>query len=169
MRLEPGATQALDKTLLDAFWAGSAGVTLSVSNTPPIDIKEQVQGLLMYPYGCLEQTTSSAYPLVFIDDEAAQRWGLKPVLREERAKRLEGAFARLAGMPAPVLQHARLALQSLEQQEQSSRSQVDLFAPAPEPIEAGPTPLQAKLAQLDPDALSPREALDALYQLKKLS
>jgi hypothetical protein len=25
------------------------------------------------------------------------------------------------------------------------------------------------LAQLDPDALSPREALDALYQLKKLS
>ena len=77
--------------------------------------------------------------------------------------------ARLAGMPAPVLQHARQALQSLEQQAQSSRSQVDLFAPAPEPIEAGPTPLQAKLAQLDPDALSPREALDALYQLKKLS
>ena len=77
--------------------------------------------------------------------------------------------ARLAGMPAPVLQHARQALQSLEQQAQSSRSQVDLFAPAPEPIETGPSPLQAKLAQLDPDALSPREALDALYQLKKLS
>lgn len=101
VRLEPGATQALDKALLDAFWAGSAGVTLSVSNTPPIDIKDQVQGLLMYPYGCLEQTTSSAYPLVFIDDEAAKRWGLKPVPREERAKRLEGAFARLAGMQQP--------------------------------------------------------------------
>ncbi|RTL37441.1 MAG: alpha-2-macroglobulin family protein [Burkholderiales bacterium] len=98
IRLEPGATQALDKALLDAFWAGSAGVTLSVSNTPPIDIKDQVQGLLMYPYGCLEQTTSSAYPLVFIDDEAAKRWGLKPVPREERAKRLEGAFSRLATM-----------------------------------------------------------------------
>ena len=49
--------------------------------------------------------------------------------------------ARLAGMPAPVLQHARQALQSLEQQAQSSHSQVDLFAPAPEPIEAGPTPM----------------------------
>ena len=101
IRLEPGATQALDKTLLDAFWAGSAGVTVSVSHTPPIDIKDQVQGLLMYPYGCLEQTTSSAYPLVFIDDEAAQRWGLKPVPREERAKRLDGAFARLASMQQP--------------------------------------------------------------------
>jgi uncharacterized protein YfaS (alpha-2-macroglobulin family) len=101
IRLEPGATQALDKALLDAYWAGSASVALSVSNTPPIDIKDQVQGLLMYPYGCLEQTTSSAYPLVFIDDEAAQRWGLKPVPREERAKRLDTAFARLAGMQQP--------------------------------------------------------------------
>lgn len=98
IRLEPGATQAVDKTLLDAYWAGSATLSLSVSNTPPIDIREQVRGLLMYPYGCLEQTTSSAYPLVFIDDEAAKRWGLTPVPREERAKRLEGAFARLAGM-----------------------------------------------------------------------
>lgn len=98
IRLEAGATQAVDKALLDAYWAGSATLALSVSNTPPIDIKEQVKGLLMYPYGCLEQTTSSAYPLVFIDDEAAKRWGLTPVPREERAKRLEAAFARLAGM-----------------------------------------------------------------------
>ncbi|HEY9110119.1 MAG TPA: alpha-2-macroglobulin [Roseateles sp.] len=98
IRVEPGATQAIDKTLLDAYWAGSATLNLTVSNTPPIDIREQVKGLLMYPYGCLEQTTSSAYPLVFIDEEAAKRWGLTPVPREERAKRLEAAFARLAGM-----------------------------------------------------------------------
>jgi len=101
IRLEAGATQVLDKALLDAYWAGSSSVALSVSNTPPIDIKDQVKGLLMYPYGCLEQTTSSAYPLVFIDDEAAKRWGMTPVPREERAKRLEGAFARLAGMQQP--------------------------------------------------------------------
>ncbi len=98
IRLEPGATQVVDKGLLDAYWAGSATLALSVSNTPPIDIREQVRGLLTYPYGCLEQTTSSAYPLLFIDDEAARRWGMTPVPREERAKRLEGAFARLAGM-----------------------------------------------------------------------
>ena len=45
------------------FW-----ISTSKTHPPPIDIKEQVKGLLMYPYGCLEQTTSSAYPLVFIDD-----------------------------------------------------------------------------------------------------
>jgi DNA mismatch repair protein MutS len=77
--------------------------------------------------------------------------------------------ARLAGMPSGVLQHARHALQSLQEQAQTSRAQVDLFAPPPEPLDAGPSPVQAMLAQLDPDALSPREALDALYQLKKLS
>ena len=62
IRLEPGATQAVDRSLLDPYWAGSATLSLSVSNTPPIDIKDQVRGLLTYPYGCLEQTTSSAYP-----------------------------------------------------------------------------------------------------------
>ena len=98
IRLEPGATQALDRTLLDAYWAASATLALNVSNSPPIDIQDQVKGLLMYPYGCLEQTTSSAYPLLFIDDAAAQRWGMTPVPREERAKRLDGAFARLASM-----------------------------------------------------------------------
>ncbi|MFG6414407.1 alpha-2-macroglobulin [Roseateles sp. DC23W] len=98
IRLEPGATQTVDRALLDAYWAGSATLSMSVSNTPPIDIKDQVRGLLTYPYGCLEQTTSSAYPLLYIDDEAAKRWGMTPVPREERAKRLEGAFARLAGM-----------------------------------------------------------------------
>ncbi len=77
--------------------------------------------------------------------------------------------ARLAGVPNGVLQHARHALQALEQQSQSQRSQVDLFTPPPEPLDVGPTPLESKLAQLDPDTLSPREALDALYQLKKLT
>jgi hypothetical protein len=98
IRLDAGASQLLDRALLDSYWAGSASVALSVSNTPPIDIKDQVKGLLMYPYGCLEQTTSSAYPLLFIDDEAAKRWGMAAVPREERAKRLDAAFARLAGM-----------------------------------------------------------------------
>ncbi|MFX7883077.1 hypothetical protein ABTK06_18800, partial [Acinetobacter baumannii] len=36
LRLEPGSSQALDKALLDPYWAGSASVALTVSNTPPI-------------------------------------------------------------------------------------------------------------------------------------
>ena len=39
-------------------------------------------------------------------------------------------------------------------------------AAAAAPADSGPDPLHAALAAIDPDALSPREALDALYRLK---
>ena len=76
--------------------------------------------------------------------------------------------ARLAGMPAAVLNHARHALQTLEAQADQAQAQVDLFAPPPAAAEPEKSRLEAALAAIDPDALSPREALDALYQLKKL-
>jgi len=76
--------------------------------------------------------------------------------------------ARLAGMPAAVLNHARHALSALESGAQDARAQVDLFAPPPEAEATGPTAVEAALAQINPDALSPREALDALYALQRL-
>ncbi|MGQ0708674.1 MAG: DNA mismatch repair protein MutS [Rhodoferax sp.] len=77
--------------------------------------------------------------------------------------------ARLAGMPAAVVNQARHTLQALEAQAEQSRAQVDLFAPAPEEISAGPSAVEAALAGVDPDALSPRDALEALYRLKALA
>ncbi|MCB2017121.1 MAG: DNA mismatch repair protein MutS, partial [Hydrogenophaga sp.] len=77
--------------------------------------------------------------------------------------------ARLAGVPGAVVQHARHALAALEAHSESSRTQVDLFAPPPVTEEADPPPVVAALAAIDPDALSPRDALDQLYALKKLA
>ena len=79
------------------------------------------------------------------------------------------AVAKLAGVPAAVVNHARHALTALETQQSQAHAQVDLFA-APPPT-AGPEQSAADktLATIDPDLLSPREALDALYRLKKLS
>jgi DNA mismatch repair protein MutS len=76
--------------------------------------------------------------------------------------------AKLAGMPTGVVNHARHALASLEKHQEESREQVDLFAPPPAAEAPAPTRLEAALAALDPDALAPRDALDALYTLKKL-
>ncbi|MBN9411126.1 MAG: DNA mismatch repair protein MutS [Burkholderiales bacterium] len=76
--------------------------------------------------------------------------------------------ARLAGMPAAVVQHARHALAQLETGASESRVQVDLFAPPPEVQAAVPSAVESAVGALDPDAMSPREALDALYALKKL-
>ena len=76
--------------------------------------------------------------------------------------------ARLAGMPAAVVNHARHVLEHLEANASEAQAQVDLFAPPPAAAVSAPSAVEARLAEIDPDALSPREALDALYALKKL-
>jgi DNA mismatch repair protein MutS len=76
--------------------------------------------------------------------------------------------ARLAGMPAGVVNHARHALAALETQQTLSREQVDLFEAPPAAEAPAHSAVEAAVAALNPDALSPREALDALYALKKL-
>jgi DNA mismatch repair protein MutS len=84
--------------------------------------------------------------------------------------------ARLAGLPAAVVERARVILSELEKQdrERPKAALIDdlpLFAAAkPAPAAAAkapePDPLHAALASIDPDELTPREALEALYRLK---
>ena len=77
--------------------------------------------------------------------------------------------ARLAGMPAALVRQARATLEALEAQQQAGDAQVDLFAaPQPAAAPAAPSAVDAALAAIDPDVLTPREALDALYRLKSL-
>jgi len=67
-----------------------------------------------------------------------------------------------------VLNQARHLLEHLEQEALNQTSQVDLFETEFEDVLQGDTALEAKLRELNPDSLSPKEALDALYALKKL-
>ncbi|MBN8489260.1 MAG: DNA mismatch repair protein MutS, partial [Burkholderiales bacterium] len=76
--------------------------------------------------------------------------------------------ARLAGMPPSLVRQARATLEALEAQSRSGESQVDLFAAAPAAPAVTCSEVEEALAAIDPDTLTPREALDALYRLKKL-
>ncbi len=76
--------------------------------------------------------------------------------------------ARLAGMPAALVRQAQATLQALEAKAQQGQAQVDLFAPPPPAQAPEPSPLQAALRAVDPDTLTPREALDTLYRLRAL-
>ena len=79
--------------------------------------------------------------------------------------------AKLAGVPAGVVARARQVLARLERDPNSPARLDDLplFAAA-KPLEpAEPSRLDAALAGIDPDALTPREALEALYRLKGLA
>ncbi|MCL4698013.1 MAG: DNA mismatch repair protein MutS, partial [Burkholderiaceae bacterium] len=77
--------------------------------------------------------------------------------------------ARLAGMPAGLIRQARATLEALEDKARAGVAQVDLFAPPPAAPTPEPSALERALAAVDPDRLSPREALEALYRLKQLA
>ncbi len=77
--------------------------------------------------------------------------------------------AQLAGVPKAVIQRARRILQQLEEASRAGGRQADLFArPAAEEPEPAGDALRDALAQVNPDELSPREALELLYRLKRL-
>ena len=75
--------------------------------------------------------------------------------------------AQLAGVPRPVIDRARQHLAKLEQQSLDEASQ----SPQPQPLQndlfaSAPHPAALALQQLKPDDLSPRQALELLYQWK---
>ena len=105
------------------------------------------------------------------DGPASQSYGLQ--------------VAQLAGVPNPVIRAARKHLASLEAQSLEAQAQFDLFGRASQTehvehinsaedataqinMSTESEALRA-LSELDPDSLTPREALEALYQLKKLA
>ncbi|MBV8272991.1 MAG: DNA mismatch repair protein MutS, partial [Cupriavidus sp.] len=106
------------------------------------------------------------------DGPASQSYGLQ--------------VAQLAGVPQPVIRAARKHLAWLEQQsaDATPTPQLDLFAAPPAPSGEDGTdeiatnqpavpPTQSAtleaLADIDPDSLSPRDALEALYRLKGIA
>ncbi|HFC8156406.1 TPA: DNA mismatch repair protein MutS [Neisseria meningitidis] len=93
------------------------------------------------------------------------------------------AVAKLAGLPVRALKSAQKHLNELENQAAANRPQLDIFSTMPS--EKGDEPnvdsfvdkaeekhfegiLAAALEKLDPDRLTPREALSELYRLKDL-
>ncbi len=79
--------------------------------------------------------------------------------------------AKLAGVPAEALRQARTFLARLDQFSVRRDVQADLFGATAAPAEAArpDAPVLDRLAALDPDAMSPRDAHVALYELKRLA
>ena len=97
----PGETVEVKDAELGGFIRSTVQSHLVLSSKAPIDVRGAIQGLLTYPYGCAEQTTSTAYPHVLIDEEGARLFGLKAYTRAQREDMLEKAIARLGAMQAP--------------------------------------------------------------------
>ena len=84
--------------------------------------------------------------------------------------------AKLAGLPPAVVSRAVEVLKLLEQSKASSTAssfaeELPLFqamAPAKPQVQQRVSPLEARLSEIRPDDLTPREALDLLYELISL-
>jgi DNA mismatch repair protein MutS len=77
--------------------------------------------------------------------------------------------AHLAGIPKEVVRAARRHLAELEQQLRPASSQPDLFAAQAPPLEEPHDALRQALDALDCDQMTPKQALEALYELKKIA
>ncbi|MEE9544569.1 MAG: DNA mismatch repair protein MutS, partial [Rhodospirillales bacterium] len=84
---------------------------------------------------------------------------------------------QLAGLPAAVVKRAEQVLETLEKGKQSAAvtrlaDDLPLFAAVEDQAAAavkGPSPIEAALAEVQADELTPRQALDLLYRLIELS
>ncbi len=80
---------------------------------------------------------------------------------------------RLAGLPDAVVRRARDVLRRLEKGERSGdmselANDLPLFSAAPAAAPAKPSAVEETLSGVSPDELTPREALDLVYRLKRL-
>jgi len=82
--------------------------------------------------------------------------------------------ARLAGLPESVIERSRRILESLEHEGEQLREAARAGRSGPRTVQMllfgdpQPSPVETELEKLDPDILSPKEAIDSLYRLKKM-
>ena len=68
--LEPGATITLDDSFFASYLANTGSMTLAIGPLAQLDIPGLLVALDRYPYGCAEQVSSRAMPLLYLNDVA---------------------------------------------------------------------------------------------------
>ena len=117
-------------------------------------LPEHMQGVYNIHFDAIEHDNTVAFIHEVSEGAASKSFGI--------------AVAGLAGVPKQVLKRAKQKLKELEIiSKQAANSHVDQSQLSFEAI-SEPSEVEEALKQIDPDALSPKQALDVLYQLKKM-
>ncbi len=89
--LEPNSTKTMSFTPFGV--SGSNSAKLEVSSIPTINFNSRLQYLIQYPHGCVEQTTSSVFPQLFLSDVA----DLDAIRLAQIQKNIGAGIQRLSG------------------------------------------------------------------------
>lgn len=92
--LQPGDQWQLDRSLLGDMMSETVRASVVVSDLPPMDMKAAFDGLLQYPYGCIEQTTSRLAPLLYAGAESRRHFSLT-LSEAERQELIEKGISRV--------------------------------------------------------------------------
>jgi DNA mismatch repair protein MutS len=178
--------QADDKALviLDEIGRGTAtydGLSIAWATVEHLHEANRCRALFATHYHELT-ALSEKLPGLSNATMAVKEWeGEVVFLHEVRAGAADRSYgvqvAKLAGLPASVVERAQTVLEALERGEREGPERTTLIddlplfsvksAAPPAPV-SDPSPLEAKLREAHPDDLSPREALDLVYALKSL-
>ena len=81
--VRPGETFTLDPDLIDDLMPATIEADLKISTVLPLNVRQSMKDLIGYPHGCLEQTTSRAWPLLYATPDNLRRFNL-PLIETPR-------------------------------------------------------------------------------------
>lgn len=93
--IDPG--QRWQETFTAPGMPGTNKAMLEVSNMPSLNLGKRLQFLMQYPYGCLEQTTSSAFPQLYVQATTE----VDAQARQSIERNIKAAIERLKGFQLP--------------------------------------------------------------------
>ncbi|WP_299271963.1 MG2 domain-containing protein [uncultured Psychroserpens sp.] len=94
-QLEANASQSLDFSTFGV--PGTNSATVEFSTLPPMDFSKRLEYLIQYPHGCVEQTTSSVFPQLYLSDI----FDLKYEKRQQIQSNIENGIKRLGNFQRP--------------------------------------------------------------------
>ncbi|MDG5490902.1 alpha-2-macroglobulin [Psychroserpens sp. SPM9] len=94
-KLEANASERLEFRTFGV--PGTNTATVEFSTLPPMDFSKRLQYLIQYPHGCVEQTTSSVFPQLYLSDI----FDLKYEKKQEIQSNIENGIRRLGNFQRP--------------------------------------------------------------------
>ncbi len=96
--LSQGEKFTLTQKDISQLLSQTVDARLSVSSRANLNLPEQLENLLAYPYGCLEQTSSRAFPLTYATSKQQALLGLTPLGETERLKMINKGVERVGAL-----------------------------------------------------------------------